>query len=130
MTSTLVATGDDGRKQEEIVKLYQAYVLECSGKGQAAMDPEQWLQTFVGKDGAEVYTKAKRRAAKPQRSEDEVRAAFVTIMIDNGVHQSMSLMDRVQHRLAIGDPPRENPRVKKQTAPCAHCGDLMCEWAA
>lgn len=125
----------------ELTEKYSDYVKKCVREGKEPLNPNIWMQLEASVDDFrqagfsrteekvddntvwELDTKKKR----PAKSEKKIREAFVQMMIDQGINNSMSLMQRARHRAILGYD--ERPSTRKQTKPCELCGDILCAWA-
>jgi hypothetical protein len=76
----------------------------------------------MSKVGIEANQKPALIKPPAPTNEEEVRAKFTAIMIDERYTTRMGLFERARHRMLLGD---ERPRTKKQVAPCPLCEDLF-----
>jgi hypothetical protein len=122
--------------QDDISTRYEAYVKKCVRLGQQPLMPGDWLkiEQMVAEFRQTDVTKIERVEPKlrvaPEPTlvdEDRVRKQFTQMMIDNGINNSMSVMQRTRHFVVLGY--HERPATVKQTKPCELCGDILCAWA-
>lgn len=120
----------EANQQAALAAEYETYVKREVRAGRAPLDPNGWMEAREDqRRGTEREFRAATPSSEPERAARPI-PSFALLMLQNGERDSLTLLERARHFVALGPEPDAFAGGDGKLPPdCPLCGGPLCPWA-